>query len=242
MDIYRQHFDTTELNFTYYRMPSAGMLEKIGAKVGPDFRFSVKVPGEITHDREDDPRPAIAQFDAALAPLKDAGKFACALAQFPFCFHATQANEDYLKIMAEGFNDTPVAVEFRNRNWVTEDTFDLLHDYGLGFCCVDQPEYESLLPPIAIATSPVAYVRFHGRNYQKWWQPDAAWERYDYMYTAEELGEWVLRLAALDAQPETRVTLVYMNNYFQGQAPASARLLQGLLHQAGANLSQKAGA
>src|SRR5690554_6947799 len=194
LDYYRQHFNTTELNFTYYRMPSAKMLANIGSKVEPGFLFAVKMPGEITHERDDDPMPALAQFNDALAPLKDEDKFACVLAQFPYSFHATPENEDYLKKLREGLGDTRAVVEFRNRNWVSEDTFDLLHENGLGYCCVDQPQYESLMPPIAIATSAVAYVRFHGRNYKKWWQHDEAWERYDYMYSAEELGEWVPRV------------------------------------------------
>ncbi|MEL7674540.1 MAG: DUF72 domain-containing protein, partial [Chloroflexota bacterium] len=62
LDYYRQHFGTTELNFTYYRMPSARMLANIGNKVQPGFRFSVKAPGEITHEREGNPRPAARQF------------------------------------------------------------------------------------------------------------------------------------------------------------------------------------
>lgn len=238
LDYYRQHFNTTELNFTYYRMPSAKMLANIGSKVEPGFLFAVKMPGEITHERDDDPMPALAQFNDALAPLKDEDKFACVLAQFPYSFHATPENEDYLKKLREGLGDTRAVVEFRNRNWVSEDTFDLLHENGLGYCCVDQPQYESLMPPIAIATSAVAYVRFHGRNYKKWWQHDEAWERYDYMYSAEELGEWVPRVTALDQQKETELTLLYMNNHWAGQAPASASLMGELLQEADGNLSQ----
>jgi len=239
LDYYQQHFTTTELNFTYYRMPSARMLANIGRKVQPGFLFSVKAPGEITHDREGDPRPGTRTFNEALTPLKDEGKFACALAQFPTSFHATKENKDYLKLLAEAFGETRVVVEFRNRAWVSEDTFDLLHDNGLGFCCVDQPQFESLLPPIAIATSPVAYVRFHGRNYQKWWQHDEAWQRYDYEYKAEELQEWVPKLTALDDQRETDFTLVYMNNHWEGQAAASAKLMERLLEDAGASVARQ---
>ena len=237
LDFYQGHFDTTELNFTYYRMPSARTLASIANKVGPGFLFSVKVPGEITHEREDDPRPAVEVFNAALAGLKDEGKFACALAQFPTSFHATQENEDYLKALREAFGDTAVVIEFRNRDWVTEDTFDLLAEHDLGFCCVDQPQFESLLPPVAIATGPVAYVRFHGRNYKKWWHHDEAWERYDYMDTAEDLQAWAPRIKGLDEQSGTQVTLAYMNNHWAGQAPASAKLLQDLLRKEGAQVS-----
>jgi uncharacterized protein YecE (DUF72 family) len=239
LDYYRKHFDTTELNFTYYRMPTAGMLANIGNKVQPGFLFSVKAPGEITHDRQPDPRGVVRQFNEALKPLIDEDKFACVLAQFPTSFHADDPNRKYLKKLREGFGDTPVVIEFRNRGWVSEDTFDLLHDLQFGYCCVDQPQFESLMPPIAIATSAIAYARFHGRNYQKWWHHDQAFERYDYAYSAEELGEWVPRLKALDEQKGTALTLVYMNNHWQGQAPASANLLASLLDKAGARVSQK---
>lgn len=239
LDYYKQHFDTNELNFTYYRMPTASMLANIGNKVEPGFLFAVKMPGEITHEREGDPRPAARKFNEALDGLKDGDNFGCALAQFPYSFHATGESEDYLKKIAEALGDTRAVVEFRNRDWVSEDTFDLLHDHGLGFCCVDQPQFDSLLPPVALATSSVAYVRFHGRNYKKWWHHDEAWERYDYNYNAEELEEWVPRIKSLDERSETDLTLVYMNNHAEGQAPDNAKKLGGLLQEAGANLSER---
>lgn len=238
LEHYVKMFDTNELNFTYYRMPSAKMLGNFVDKVPDGFLWTVKAPKEISHDRED-PIPNVQKFNDALAPLKEADKFACALLQFPSSFHATDENNEYLKRVADAFGDTKVVVEFRNREWVTEDTFDLLHDNGLGFCCVDQPQFKTLLPPVALATSPIAYVRFHGRNYQKWWQHEESWERYDYDYKAEELQEWVPRIIALDEQKETSVTLVYMNNHSVGQAPADARQLAELLAKEGANLSPK---
>lgn len=238
LDYYKDQFDTNELNFTYYRMPSAKMLGNFVDKVPEGFLWSVKAPGEITHER-DDPIPNVQKFSDALAPLKEADKFACALLQFPSSFHATDENADFIRKVAEAFGDTKLVVEFRNREWVTEDTFDLLHDNGLGFCCVDQPQFKTLLPPVAVATSPVAYIRFHGRNYKKWWHHDEAWERYDYDYKAEELAEWVPRIIALDQQKETSVTMVYMNNHSVGQAPADARELAQLLMKEGANLSPK---
>ncbi len=232
LEFYKTQFSTTELNFTYYRMPDASMLAKIAAKVENGFLFSVKAPGEITHERDGDPRPLVDQFTAALAPLKDESKFACVLLQFPTSFHATQANVGYLRRLREPFGDTPVVVEFRHRDWISEATFDLLRENNLGFCCVDQPQFESLLPPIAVVTSDIAYLRFHGRNAEKWWHHDKAWERYDYMYAAQELQEWVPRLKDMDGQ--TQLTLVYMNNNWQGKGPASARLLRDLLRQSGA--------
>jgi uncharacterized protein YecE (DUF72 family) len=73
----------------------------------------------------------------------------------------------------------------------------------------------------------VAYVRFHGRNYDKWWRHSEAWERYDYTYSDEELEEWLPRIRHLDE--ESPLTLVYMNNHWQGQAVDTARQLRMLM-------------
>ncbi len=83
------------------------------------------------------------------------------------------------------------------------------------------------MPPIAVATSDVAYVRFHGRNYKKWYAHEEAWERYNYMYEEAELREWVPKLRELET--EAPLTLVYFNNHFQGQATKGARDLSQLL-------------
>ena len=142
------------------------------AHVGPDggegaggLFFSIKAFRGITHERED-PEPQIEQFTDALAPLIDAEKFACVLAQFPHSFHANQTNRDYLRRVREGFGDLPVVVELGSRDWISERTFDELRALNFGFCCVDQPRFRSLVPPVAVVTGPVAYARFHGRNYE----------------------------------------------------------------------------
>ena len=226
LSYYATEFPTCELNFSFYRIPDARTLERMAAKVPEGFRFSVKAFRGITHERKE-PGPQIEQFATALAPLTDAGKFACVLIQFPHSFHAEEKNRDYVKRVREGFGDLPAVVEFRSREWVGERTFDDLRAMGLGFCCVDQPRFKSLVPPVAVATGSVAYVRFHGRNYAKWWRHQEAWERYDYTYTDDELGEWVPKIRELDV--EAPLTLVYMNNHWQGQAVGTARQLRMLM-------------
>jgi uncharacterized protein YecE (DUF72 family) len=226
LSFYAREFKTCELNFSYYRIPSARTLASMADKVGEGFQFAIKAYKGITHERED-PGAQIVQFTQALAPLIDADKFACVLAQFPHSFHASPANRDYLKRVREGFGDLSVVVEFRSRDWITDQTFDELRALDLGFCCVDQPQFKSLVPPVAVATGPVAYVRFHGRNYAKWWKHDEAWERYDYSYSGEELREWVDKIHRLDE--ESPLTLVYMNNHWKGQAVGTARQLWALM-------------
>jgi uncharacterized protein YecE (DUF72 family) len=229
---YSSEFPTNELNFSYYRIPDARTLDLIAAKVPEGFLFSIKAYRGITHEREDAQATLasqIEQFRAGLAPLIDAEKFACVLAQFPHSFHANQTNRAYLKRVREGFGDLPVVVEFRSRDWISERTFDELRELNFGYCCVDQPRFKSLVPPVAVATGPVAYVRFHGRNRAKWWQHDEAWERYDYSYSDEELQEWIPKIHQLDE--ESPLTLVYMNNHWQGQAVGTARQLKMLMEE-----------
>jgi len=228
LPFYAAEFPTCELNFSYYRIPDGRTLDRMAAKVPQGFLFTVKAYKGITHEREE-PEPQMEQFAAALAPLIEAEKFACVLAQFPYSFHANRTNRDYIKRVREGFEGLPVVVEFRSRDWISERTFDELRALDMGFCCVDQPHFKNLVPPVAVATGPVAYVRFHGRNRAKWWQHDEAWERYDYTYSDEELVEWVDKIRQLDEKAP--LTLVYMNNHWQGQAVGTARQLKTLVEE-----------
>lgn len=221
---YAERFPTVELNVTYYRVPDARTVEGWVRRTPADFLFAVKAFQGLTHERE---APDFPGFVAALAPLVESGKLGCVLAQFPYSFHPTRENREYLALLRAGFGELPVVVELRNAGWVAEETFDLLRSLALGYCCVDEPQLRGLMPPIAIATGPVAYVRFHGRNAAKWYAHDEAWERYDYSYSASELNEWVPRIRELDAQ--VPLTLVYFNNHYVGQAPKGARDLSQLM-------------
>jgi uncharacterized protein YecE (DUF72 family) len=226
---YAREFSTCELNFTYYRLPNAKMLARMADKTPPGFMFAVKAFQGLTHERDISPNAqAFHDFTVSLQPLIDADKFGCILAQFPFSFHGTKENRDYLRRLRDGLGDLATVVEFRNEGWLTDTTFDLLRELRMGFCCVDEPRLKGLIPPIAKATGPVAYVRFHGRNSAKWWQHEQAWERYDYAYTAEELTEWLPKIKSLDA--EAPLTLVYTNNHWRGQAVDTARQLKLMLN------------
>ncbi len=221
---YATLFSTVELNVTYYRIPAASTVEGWVRKTPDDFLFAVKAYGELTHQRESHD---FAGFVAAIEPLIEAQKLGCVLAQFPYSFHPTAENRDYLRQLRAGFGDLPLVVELRNAGWADDETFAFLRTENLGYCCVDEPRLKGLMPPIAVATSDVAYVRFHGRNYAKWYAHNEAWERYNYSYSESELREWTPKLARLNA--EAPLTLVYFNNHYQGQATKGARDLSQLL-------------
>ena len=228
LGFYAREFETTEVNATYYRIPPPSTFQRMIEKTPAGFRFAVKAFQGLTHERiAARNATTFTQFCEAIRPLEDEGRLGCILAQFPFSFHATTENRDYLKTVRERLGDRPTAVEFRNDQWLTEETFALLRELSLGFCCVDEPRLQGLIPPIAVTTSPIAYVRFHGRNAAKWWQHKHAWERYDYTYKEAELAEWVPKIQELARQSEQ--VYLFANNHWQGQAVGTARQLKMLL-------------
>lgn len=223
---YAKEFNTLEINFSYYRMPAPRTLAQMAQKVPPEFLFTIKATKEMTHTRDADPS-LFPKFVNALQPLIDAAKFGAVLAQFPSSFHNTPENVDYLKAFRGHLGNLPVVVEFRNAQWLQEETFRLLREEQLGFCCVDEPRLKGLLPPVAEATSDVAYVRFHGRNAKKWWQHEESYERYDYTYKPEELQEWTPKIEKLNT--EASKTFVFANNHYRGQGIDTARQLRLML-------------
>src|SRR3989442_1328949 len=118
-------------------------------------------------------------------------------------------------------------VEFRRRSWINEETMAFLRQAGAGYCGVDAPPLPGLPPPMAEVTAPVGYVRFHGRNKEKWWHHEKAEERYDYRYAQDELEEWIPKIRKL-ADHALRV-YVFFNNHVRGQAPANAKELRARL-------------
>lgn len=229
---YAGHFSLVELDFTYYRMPTARTMAGLSAKTPPSFVFTVKIHKDLTHGRDlsaDALRGSAAAFRQALAPLVQDAKLGCVLAQFPWSFMYSSESTEFLAFLRSILPDLPMVVEFRNAGWVQEEAFRFLRDFELGFCCVDEPRLPGLMPPVAKATSSLGYIRFHGRNAAKWWRHDEAWERYDYDYSDTELAEWLPRIAAMAGATEK--LFILMNNCHAGQAAKNALRLQALLDE-----------
>lgn len=219
-----REFPTIELNVTFYRVPDRRTVQGWADRTPEGYLFSVKAHQSLTHERKE---PDFGAFRQGIEPLRQSGKLACVLAQFPHSFHPIPANRDYLPRLREGLADLPAVIEFRDAAWLTDETFDGLEELNFGFCCVDEPALPGLMPPVVRSTGPLAYVRFHGRNSHKWWDHEQAWQRYDYTYREEELAEWVPRLRQLDS--ERPLTLVYANNHYRGQSLDALRKLRAML-------------
>jgi uncharacterized protein YecE (DUF72 family) len=227
---YARHFDACELNFTYYRVPDARTLGRMVDKSGGAVDFTLKAYKAMTHDR-DATRETIAAFVEALLPLREADRCGAVLLQFPFSFRRDEQALGYLEGLAgtlrELWDEIPLVAEFRHRSWVSEEAQAWLRERAIGFCAVDEPRMGNLMPPVAIATSGVGYVRFHGRNAARWWRHERPEQRYDYLYRREELAEWLPKIDAVAAA--AKKTYVFFNNHFQAKAVANARDLLALL-------------
>jgi len=232
LGFYARHFDVVEVNSTYYGIPHPRVLEQMERKTPEAFRFVVKVNQAMTHEGSREPA-LFRDFRAAIEPLKTAGKYDGLLAQYPWGFRKSPANLDALRSLRELLPGEPLFVEFRNDSWVAPDVLPFLRQHDLGYCVVDEPRLQGLMPAITELTTADAYVRFHGRNARNWWArsgPEgSSGDRYDYEYSRAELDEWVKRVATLAER--ARRTYLFFNNCHAGQAARNAALMKELLRQ-----------
>jgi len=226
-----QFFDTIEINTSFYQPirpdHASAWIERVAAN--PAFLFTAKLWQRFTHEplaNVEDERAVRAGFDV----LQEGGKLGAVLLQFPFSFHSTPETVAHLTSLLKRFADYPLVVELRHSSWQTQDTLKLLREYNTGFCNIDQPVIGNSMTPTAQSTSPIGYVRFHGRRYDTWFSEDAnvpAHERYNYLYSAEELEPWVARIQ--NVREHTRNTFVITNNHYQGKAVVNALQLLSIL-------------
>jgi len=225
-------FDTIEINSTFYRIPRASMAEGWVKKVAANsrFTFTVKLPQLFTHAREAGSSEDAA-FKAGVAPLQAAGKLGAVLLQFPYSFHHTPATREYVRELGQRFHELRLILEVRHGSWDRAEVYAFLEESGIGFCNIDQPRVSYSLGPTRRVTSPVGYVRLHGRNAAAWFREDAGRDaRYDYLYADEELEEIGQMAQAIARQASD--TYLITNNHFRGQAVVNALQLQRKLGHA----------
>jgi uncharacterized protein YecE (DUF72 family) len=244
LDYYARQFTAVEVNTTYYRIPPPSTMHSMERRTPPGFEFVVKANQEMTHAQSLDPE-LYRSFHRALGPLRLAAKLSGVIAQFPYAFRRSESGEEFLREMHRRMEDVPLFVEFRHDSWVRNGAFEFLEAEGLGYVSVDEPDLPGLVPPIARATIPLSYVRFHGRNKANWWGSGekaggagrigggaggaraSAGDRYDYLYSEAELKEWAEKIR--DLSRKTQKTFVFFNNCHVGQAAAGAKLMRRLL-------------
>lgn len=226
---YAQMFPVVELNFSFYRQPEPAMLERMLHNSDGKLGFTVKAFRELTHEIAPESWKAVSdQFRAGIRPLDQAGKLNAVLLQFPYAFHYTRPNREYLAGLTDRLAGLPLAVEFRNAEWFHDRVYEGMRKAGLALVCVDEPKLPKLPPAVHEVTAPLGYVRMHGRNAAQWWEGEDQ-RRYDYLYNDDELREWLPRIAAM-AEKASRL-LVFFNNHWRGQAAQNAKRLMEMIER-----------
>lgn len=231
LGLYARLFPSVELNFSYYKMPTAPQLRRLLEESGPSLVFSIKANEALTHRvQEGSWKGEAGTFRAAIEPLLEEERLGAVLFQFPYSFHYEPERRRYLDALLNEFRGVSAAVEFRNRDWYNNRVIEAFRERGVALASVDLPELKGLPPVMEVVTAPLAYVRFHGRNGETWWGSDAA-SRYDYLYSDEELTAWGGRVKAM-AERADRI-LVYFNNHLRGQAVQNAKTFTEVLAASG---------
>jgi uncharacterized protein YecE (DUF72 family) len=236
-----QFFDTIEINTSFYQplQPEHAQQWMDRVSANPRFVFTAKLWQKFTHElgaavspntvpaaHAEDERAVRAGFDV----LRDAGKLGAVLLQFPFSFHHSAETSVYLESLLKRFADYPLAVEVRHASWNHPDVFALLRENDVAFCNVDQPIIGRSMTPSDETTSSIGYIRLHGRRYDTWFSDDPevpTHERYNYLYSAEELAPWMDRIRSVAGR--TKNTFVIANNHYLGKAVVNALELISML-------------
>jgi uncharacterized protein YecE (DUF72 family) len=250
---YAEHFDTVEVNSTFYGQPRAAVTSAWAARTPAEFEFAVKLYQKFTHPRmfkervaqslpEDSDerttqdavealsRPTAAdldEFKRGIDPLARSSKLGPLLAQFPASFKRTGGAQDYLSALLAAFAGYPVAVELRHSSWsdAFAETLSLLNAFGAAWVQIDEPKFrfsirQNYLPNV----KGFYYMRLHGRNAAKWWRHDKSEDRYDYLYSDDELTEFTETASA--ARELVKKAYLYTNNHFSAKSVANAAMIK----------------
>ncbi len=224
---YARHFPVVEVDSTYYSLQPRRNFEAWCARTPEGFLFNVKAYRELTqHDRTPEgqvetPRAeTFEKFSYSLEPMRECGKLKAVHFQFPPWFRFSDANFEYIATCREFLPDDLLAVEFRHRSWLegerAERTLGFLREHELSYVMVDEPQVGSgSVPPTVAVTNPeLAIVRFHGRNAETWYKKGlkGSTERFKYLYSKEELAEWMPAVESVREQAK-EVHLLLNNNY-----------------------------
>ncbi len=214
-------FDTIEINSPFYRIPppthAKSWIRRVASN--PDFKFTTKVFRGFTHESAALSSDDIKAFRNYLDPLMESGRLGAILLQFPWSFKNSDESRQKLTQIFRAFQAYPKAVEVRHASFQNEDFFSFLDEHDVAFVNIDQPLFHESVKPDDRVTGPLAYVRFHGRNYEKWFA-------HNYLYSPEELEPWVGRIKKM---AEAKETYVITNNHFRGQAVINAADLKAAL-------------
>jgi uncharacterized protein YecE (DUF72 family) len=227
-----KYFDTAEINSSFYYPPVPATARAWLRRVAhnPSFTFTAKLHKVFTHRLGTATNKDEEAFREGIDPLMEAGKLGAVLIQFPWSFKNDREERGYLNQLCGLFKEYPLVVELRHESWNHPRILQTLEDLGVGLCDIDQPQFANSIKPSAEVTSPIGYIRLHGRNYQNWFREEAnVLERYDYLYSRDELEPWVERIKQV--ADKARQTYVITNNHARGQSLVNAFEVLALLEE-----------
>jgi len=239
LELYSKVFNTVEVNSTFYRLIDPRTARDWVKMTPKDFEFAVKVWQKFTHPgmfkRASSAEPEVTQqdydeFKRGINPIAEECKLACLLIQFSEWFGRTPQNQETVSNILKEFKDYPMAVELRHVSWSqhAKETKALLASYAAGWAFIDMPEFKSTIKR-ELEPQPLLYLRFHGRNREKWRKHETPEERYDYLYSEEELQPFAEKIREMAATGKAKI-LIFFNNHVRGEAPANALMMA---HQIG---------
>ena len=237
LSFYAARFNAVEINSTFYGPPRATVTLQWVKRTPPGFEFAVKLHQRFTHPAMAKSASAVSvadvdEFKAGIEPLAAAGRLGPLLAQFPTSFHETPETLEYLRWLLTTFADYPVAVELRHRSWTDRDggVRALLEEHGAAWTQIDEPKFSSSIrQDFRPNTDRLMYLRLHGRNASQWWKHDEAEDRYNYLYSEEELKPIIDKIRS--ARSVVRKLYMFLNNHFSASAVADAAMVRHLLDE-----------
>ena len=226
-----RYFDVIEINSTFYAPADESKVEGWLAKTAhaPDFRFADQALAAL-HPRarqrvDARGRARCARRARAAARRRKARRGSRAI---PLVVQAHRGEPHLARRCRERFREFPLVVEIRHESWNVPHFYESLAELGVGFVNIDQPLFKKSIKPSAAVTSPIGYVRVHGRNYKEWFRESAnVRERYDYLYSPDELAPWASRVEQIAARADD--VYVLTNNHNLGKAGVNALQLKSMI-------------
>lgn len=252
LQVYAEHFPIVEVDTTFYAIQSKHNSLKWVKETPDSFQFIVKAFQEMTgHNRSEltykSKEEMFETYIDSLSPYQEANKLAMVLFQFPPWFHCGKENVEYLRWCKQQMRDIPVALEFRNRTWFSEQyqdkTLAFMQSEGWIHGIVDEPQAgEGSIPTVLQPTSRnKTLIRMHGRNVFGWNKATAGddWRavRFLYQYNESELMQWKEQILQL-AKKSKDIYIVFNNNS-GGDAANNAKKLISLLDIEYSNLAPR---
>ncbi len=233
LPLYARQFPATELNYTWYQMPKAQVIERQRRQAPTNFVFAAKLTRTLTHEIDSQKWPLqAAEYREGIAPLRQSGQLGAVLVQLPPSFNRTPSRRAHLAVLLDELADLPLAVEFRHRSWANDRVFAELERRRITLVTVDAPALPGLFPTLDVVTNrDLCYIRFHGRNAQGW-RSGSLQRQFDYTYSEDQLQEWIQK-TIVPMSGRTKRGLLFFNNHVRGQATENARQLIRLLKQQG---------